>query len=98
MASDVLVAVEGNAEFEINGKKSRPWSGEGDPFTKLTDTICYNIALVATAKPGTNVGLSAAVDFFDSMPDLSLTNPLLGKLAENLVTFNMMVNAFANAR
>ena len=95
--STTLVAVEGNAEFKINGKKSRSWLGEGNPFTMLTDRRCYNIALAATAKRGTNAGLSAAVEIFDSMPDPSLTNPLLEKLAKNLVTFIMMINAFANA-
>jgi len=93
----VLAAVEGNDDFEIDGKKSRSWSGRGDPFTMLTDTRCYNIALAAAAKRGTKAGLNAAMEIFDSMPDPSLTNPLLGKPAKNTVTFNTMIDAFANA-
>ena len=48
-------------------------------------------------KAGNDAGLIAAVEIFDSMPDPSLTNLLLGKLVKNLVIFNMMINAFANA-
>ena len=92
------MAVEGNAEFKINGKKSRSWLGEGDPFTMPHGHEMLQHCLGCYGKAGNDAGLSAAVEFFDSMPDPSLTNPLLGKLAENLVTFNMMVNAFANAR
>jgi len=93
----VLAAVEGKTEFSIKGKKSRPWSGLGDPFNMMPDTRTYNIALAAAAKRGTKEGLRAAVEIFDSMPNPSLNNPPLGKPAKNLVTFNTMIDAFANA-
>mmetsp|Transcript_22966 Transcript_22966/g.49697 ORF Transcript_22966/g.49697 Transcript_22966/m.49697 type:complete len:1104 (+) Transcript_22966:265-3576(+) len=93
----VLAAVEGDAEFSIKGKKSRTWSGKGDPLNMLPDTRCYNVALAAAAKRGTKEGLRAAMEIFDSMPNPSLSNPPLGKPAKNLVTFNTMIDAFANA-
>lgn len=93
----VLAAVEGNAEFSIKGEKSRSWSGKGDPLNMLPDTRTYNIALAAAAKRGTDEGLRAAMEIFDSMPNPSLNNPPFGKPAKNLVTFNTMINAFANA-
>ena len=93
----VLAAVEGKTEFSIKGKKSRPWSGLGDPLNMMPDTRTYNIALAAAAKRGTKEGLRAAVEIFDSMPNPSLNNPPLGKPAKNLVTFNTMIDAFANA-
>lgn len=93
----VLAAVEGDAEFSLDGKPSRPWSGKGDPLNMLPDTRCYNVALAAAAKRGTKEGLRAAMDIFDSMPNPSLNNPVLGKPAKNLVTFNTMIDAFANA-
>lgn len=93
----VIAAVEGNAEFSIKGEKSRSWSGKGDPLNMLPDTRTYNIALAAAAKRGTDEGLRTAVEIFDSMPNPSLSNPPFGKPAKNLVTFNTMINAFANA-
>mmetsp|Transcript_39912 Transcript_39912/g.96065 ORF Transcript_39912/g.96065 Transcript_39912/m.96065 type:complete len:1105 (+) Transcript_39912:280-3594(+) len=93
----VLAAMEGNADFSIKGVTARPWSGKGDPLSMLPDTRCYNIALAAAAKSGTDEGLRAALDIFDSMPNPSLNNPPLGKPAKNLVTFNTMINAFAIA-
>ena len=93
----VLAAMEGDGEFSINGKRSLSWTGKGDPLNMLPDTRCYNIALAATAKRGTKEGLRAAAEIFDSMPDPSLSNPPLGKPAKNLVTFNTMIDAFANA-
>ena len=92
----VLAAMEGNGDFSINGKKSRSWSGQGDPLNMLPDTRCYNIALASAAKRGTKEGLRAAVEIFESMPNPSLDNPPLGKPAKNLVTFNTMIDAFAN--
>ncbi|KAL7542112.1 hypothetical protein ACHAXR_011528 [Thalassiosira sp. AJA248-18] len=93
----VLAAMEGNADFSINGKKPRSWSGKGDPLNMLPDTRCYNIAIAAAAKRGTEDGLRAAVEIFDSMPDPSLSNPMMGKPAKNLVTYNTMIDAFANS-
>merc|ERR1712127_800700 len=58
-------------------------------------TRTYNIALAAAARRGTKEGIAAAIDIFDGMPDPSLKNPLLGKPAKNLVTFNTMIDAFA---
>mmetsp|Transcript_37674 Transcript_37674/g.80459 ORF Transcript_37674/g.80459 Transcript_37674/m.80459 type:complete len:1090 (-) Transcript_37674:62-3331(-) len=91
----VLAAMEGNVNLSIKGKRTISWSGKGDPFNMLPDTRCYNIALAAAARRGTKEGLEAAVELFDSMPDPSLSNPLLGKPAKNLVTFNTMIDAFA---
>lgn len=91
----VLAAVEGNTEVSIKGKRALSWSGKGDPLNMLPDTRTYNIALAAAARRGTKEGLAAAIDIFDGMPDPSLKNPLLGKPAKNLVTFNTMIDAFA---
>ena len=94
----VLAAVEGKMAFSINGEKTpRSWSGKGDPLNMLPDTRAYNIALAAAARRGTKESIRAAREIFDSMPDPSLTNPPLGKPAKNLVTFNTMIDAFANA-
>ena len=92
----VLAAVEGNADFSIKGKKSRSWSGKGDPLNMLPDTRTYNIALAAAARRGTEEGLAAAIEIFDSMPNPSINNPPLAiKPAKNLVTFNTMIDAYA---
>ncbi len=93
----VLAAMEGSTVFSIRGKNSRSWSGKGDPLNMLPDTRTYNIALAAAAKRGTEDCLRIAVEIFDSMPDPSLSNRSFGKPAKNLVTFNTMINAFANA-
>jgi len=92
----VLSAVEGNEEFSVDGKRSQSWLGKGDPLNMRPDTKCYNIVLAAAARRGTNEGLEAAVKIFDSMPNPSINNPPLGKPAKNLVTYNTMLNAFAN--
>jgi len=96
-AMRVLAAMEGNAEFSMDGKRTLSWSGKGDPFNMMPDTRCYNIALAAAAKKGTKEGLDAAVEIFESMPDPSLNNPIVGTPAKNLVTYNTMINGFANA-
>ena len=93
----VLAAVEGKTDFTIKGKKSYSWSGKGDPLNMLPDTRTYNIAIAAAAKQGTKDGLKAPLDIFESMPDPSLNNPLGGKPAKNLVTYNTMIDVFANA-
>jgi pentatricopeptide repeat protein len=93
----VIAALEGKTDFSIKGIKSRSWSGLGDPLTMLPDTQMYNIALAAAAKRGTMEGLLAASEIFDSMPNPSLNIPPFGKPAKNLVTFNTMIDAFANA-
>jgi pentatricopeptide repeat protein len=97
----VLAAVEGKTEFYINGGKSRSWSGWGDPLNMLPDTRMYNIALSAAAKRGTKESLRVAAEIFESMPNPPLNNPpnnpTLGKPAKNLVTYNIMIDAFAMA-
>lgn len=93
----VLAAMNGETQVSLSGKKSSSWSGKGDPLNMLPDTKCYNIALAAAAKRGTKEGLRAAVEIFESMPDPSLKNPLMGKPAKNLVTFNTMIDAYASA-
>ncbi|KAL7467566.1 hypothetical protein ACHAXS_007812 [Conticribra weissflogii] len=93
----VLAAMEGNSDFSVSGKKTRSWSGKGDPLNMLPDTRIYNIALASAAKRGTKDGLKAAMEIFESMPNPSLNNPSFGKPAKNLVTFNTMIDAFANA-
>ncbi|KAL7551689.1 hypothetical protein ACHAWF_014875 [Thalassiosira exigua] len=97
----VMAAMEGKADPKadplIKGKRPRSWSGKGDPLNMIPDTRCYNIALAAAAKRGTKESLQAAVEIFESMPDPSLTNPPLGKPAKTLVTYNTMMDAFANA-
>lgn len=96
-AMRVLAAMEGNVELSVGGKRTLSWSGKGDPFNMPPDVRCYNIALAAAAKRGTKAGLEAAVEIFDSMPNPSLSNPPLGKPAKNLVTYNTMIDAFANS-
>ena len=91
----VLAAMEGRTEYSINGKRSFSWSGKGDPLNMLPDTRVYNIALAAAAKRGTQEGINAALEIFDSMPNPSLNNPLLGTPAKNVVTFNTMIDAYA---
>lgn len=91
----VLASMEGKAEFSIGGKRSFSWSGKGDPLNMLPDTRVYNIALAAAAKRGTEEGILAAVEIFDSMPDPSLDNPPFGVPAKNLVTYNTMIDAYA---
>ncbi len=96
-AMRVIAALEGKTDFSIKGIKSRSWSGLGDPLRMLPDTRTYNIALSAAAKRGTVEGLRAALEIFDSMPNPSINNSPFGKPAKNLVTFNTMIDAFANA-
>ncbi|KAL7488499.1 hypothetical protein ACHAW6_014093 [Cyclotella cf. meneghiniana] len=91
----VLAAMEGRADFSVNGRKALSWSGKGDPLNMLPDTRVYNIALAAAAKRGTKEGLLAAIEIFDSMPDPSLDNPPFGVPAKNLVTYNTMIDAYA---
>jgi pentatricopeptide repeat protein len=93
----VIAALEGRTDFSIGGIRSRSWSGLGDPLRMLPDTRMYNIALAAAAKRGTVEGLRAALEIFDSMPNPSINNAPFGKPAKNLVTFNTMIDAFANA-
>jgi pentatricopeptide repeat protein len=91
----VLAAMENRTEFSIGGKAARSWSGKGDPLNMLPDTRVYNIALAAAAKRGTEEGILAAIEIFDSMPDPSLNNPPFGTPAKNLVTYNTMIDAYA---
>jgi len=94
----VLAAVEGNSWLSIGGKKSRSWSGLGDTLNMIPDTRMYNIAIAAAAKRGTDESLSAAVEIFERMPNPSLSNSPIGKIpAKNLVTFNTMIDAYANS-
>lgn len=91
----VLAAMENRTEFSIGGKTALSWSGKGDPLNMLPDTRVYNIAIAAAAKRGTEEGILAAVEIFDSMPDPSLNNPPFGTPAKNLVTYNTMIDAYA---
>lgn len=94
----VLAAVEGKSGLSIGGKKSRSWSGLGETLNMIPDTRMYNIAIAAAAKRGTDQSLSSAIEIFERMPNPSLSNSPVGKIpAKNLVTFNTMIDAYANS-
>eukprot|EP00560_Eucampia_antarctica_P005724 CAMPEP_0197837556 /NCGR_PEP_ID=MMETSP1437-20131217/32506_1 /TAXON_ID=49252 ORGANISM="Eucampia antarctica, Strain CCMP1452" /NCGR_SAMPLE_ID=MMETSP1437 /ASSEMBLY_ACC=CAM_ASM_001096 /LENGTH=1093 /DNA_ID=CAMNT_0043444695 /DNA_START=154 /DNA_END=3435 /DNA_ORIENTATION=- len=91
-ARNILMAMQGEVIPTTNGNDSL-WSGSST-FDLKPDIRCYNIVLAAAARAGGQRNLNMALELFENLSDSSNVSALPRK---NVVTYNTMISAYANA-